>query len=244
MRRDAWKWAWVLLVLMTDAAAAHAPYLDQLGLKVWVAPDGRRFQLGMLFGDGIFGPDPGRAVVLDDHAKIVAVGPPADDGYTVCYTEQNCFVLLSRFPFSRAVPDPTSFRAPRSIEFYPEFEKETYGFSHYWLGPRDYFTALTVPLRRDAVSASVATLALTLLAFSFASASRWADRFGAKQPQRSWKRLLVLLCFLSAGFALLVFALSMLMLLNGFYLAYAVLSPLLLYKLTAAANRWRRKIAA
>lgn len=240
VRASAWTLLWLLLLTLASGAGAHSPYLDQEGLRTWIGPDGRRYQLGMLLGDGIFGPDPGRPVVLDDGAKIVAVGPRADDGYSVCYTERNCFIILSQLPFSKAVPEPTAFRAARIIDFYPEHEKETYGFSHRWLEPQDYWTALTVPLRRAPQTALMATLVITLLIFGLA----FAFRLVARAPNRSWKRVIVQLFFLAFVSLVLLHVLLLIAVLNGFYLAYVSLSSLLLFLLISAVLTRQNTIAS
>lgn len=219
--------AWALLVLMTSAANAHSPFLDVEGLRTWLGPDGRRYQVGMLYGDGILGPDPGRAVILDDHAKIVAVGPRSDDGYAVCYSEHDCIVILSRFPLSKAVPDTATFQTPRDLDFYPEFEKETYGFGHQWLSPMDYAVALTVPIRRDVLGATAMVVLLVTLTFVLIRLARWFE----KQPQRSWRRSVFLVFLFPMVAALMFYSLFLLMFLNGFYLLYAAMSSVLAYKM-------------
>ncbi len=219
-------WWIVVLVLYLGAsvtAYAHSPYLDQQGLRTWIGEDGRRYQIGMLYGDGIFGPDPGRAVVLNDHAQIVAVGPRSDDGYVYCYSESSCLVILSQFPFTKAVPTSTEFRSGRTSDFYPEFEKETYGFEHRWLNPVEYFVALTVPFRRDAGLAYMVAAGSVLITFVLLHFTRLIERFAKKARHKSLASALVLLLRLAFAFFMLLWLLSLAVASsNGFYWVHPI----------------------
>lgn len=132
-----------ILLWHAGAASAHRPYLRDL--VPWVGPDGTPYQIGMLFGDGIVASDPGRPVVLDSSQKVIALGPLTHDGFAACVAPSECRLLTTHL---KAVPAPESFRAGRPADFYPEHEREEYGFKlhpHDWA---DTWIAWTVPFRR------------------------------------------------------------------------------------------------
>ena len=123
-------WWLVVLVLYLSAnvtARAHSPYLDQKGLRTLLSEDGRRYQVGTLYGDGILFPDPGRPVLLNDQGLVVALGPRAGDGIVRCANKAACAILLDNG--EKIVPDPKSFGPPRIPNFYPEHETVEYGFA-------------------------------------------------------------------------------------------------------------------
>lgn len=115
-------------ILVVPAAMAHSPYLE--GRAVWSAPDGTNFEIAFIYGDSIIGfaSDPGRPVVLDAAGKVVALGPRIKNGLVHCSEPDHCAILLSSFLPTKVVPNQKSFRPGRDPDFYPEFEKEEYGF--------------------------------------------------------------------------------------------------------------------
>ena len=186
---------WWIVVLMLNLCAsvtayAHSPYLDQQGLRTWIGEDGRRYQIGMIYGDGIFGPDPGRAVVLKDQAQIVADGPRSNDGYVRCPSERVCYVILSQLPYSKAVPDFAAFRPGRVPDMYPEYEGEVYGFEHRWLSPTDYFVALSVPLSRGGENGVLLAAAAIVVTAFYWFAAQVAGRVEKRWAHKRWVVLL------------------------------------------------------
>lgn len=167
--------SWVLgLVVLAGAAFAHSPYVSRT--TNWIAPDGARFTIAVLYGDGIVASDPGRPVVLDGAGQVVALGPLVHDAFVHCRTEGDCIVLLDPIgggltaPQSEAIaPDPSAFRPGRSADFYPEHEKVAFGFKPVPIAAADRWVFWTVPFRRAPKLAS----AFGLLFAGFGFLSGW-----------------------------------------------------------------------
>lgn len=123
----------------------------------WRAPDGKTYRVGIYFMDGLFGPDPARPVVVDDQNRFVAIGPLVRDGVVSCTGPDSCTILLAGSTLMKVAPDPVRFQHasqqhPETME--REFEApQNFGFERRWLSPLDYFTALTIGIRRAPLTA-------------------------------------------------------------------------------------------
>jgi hypothetical protein len=163
------------LVVFAGAAFAHSPYL--LWKTDWVAPDGNRYSIAVHFGDGIIASDPGRPVVLDSAGQVVAMGPLIKDAFVRCRSQSDCIVLLDPRPGwderaaegEAVAPEPSTFRSPRSPDFYPESEKVWYGFKAVPVTAGDRWVLWTAPFHRAPTLATA--FGLLFAFFGFASGS-------------------------------------------------------------------------
>jgi hypothetical protein len=179
--------SWFCLVLLAGFALAHSPHL---GSKTdWTAPDGKRYSVAMLWGDGIIGADPGSPVVLDETGQVVALGPVVKDGFVHCRAPSDCVVILDRNYFEKdprppaaVVPDPSTFQPGRSPDFYPEEEKVFYGFKPASLILADQWVAWTVLYRRAPLFAVLWTLLWMWLGLKSGGILAAARRVGQHFP--------------------------------------------------------------
>lgn len=132
----------IALLMLARTASAHSPYLTDL--TAWIAPDGTKLRIGFINGDSIIGiaPDPARPVVLDETGKVVAVGPRTREGIIRCQSASSCAILQSGILPIKVRPDPSTFRAGRAPDFYPEHEDEVYGFAWSLATPLDYIAII------------------------------------------------------------------------------------------------------
>lgn len=158
------------LVGGAGAACAHSPYLRDLA--PWTMPDGQSFEIGMLYGDGLFWRDPGRPVVLNSRQEVVALGPLVFDGYVTCSDKSHCAILVDRPLLAKWVPDPAGFKPPRPSDFYPESQQVEYGFQSVPSSMRDNVVGWTIPYRRNPLIAAAGTLVFFGLGFALVAALR------------------------------------------------------------------------
>lgn len=163
--------------LAVGSAYAHAPYLAEL--QPWVAPDGRSYNVGMLYGDGIFAPDPGRPVVVIDD-QVVAIGPLSTDGIVRC-GGKNCQVILNYW--EKVIPEPAQFRDGIAWRvgpgdrggIAPQYHKTEYGFRSEKVSTADYATIAAALLGRRPQGA-LFLVALVAILGSLAAIWAWLAR--------------------------------------------------------------------
>jgi hypothetical protein len=87
--------ACVVASLLASPAAAHRPFFTQVGTIQ--LPNGERGEVRLLHGDGIFGPDPVRAIVIDERGRLRARSERSLFMGLSCPSEARCTI----FDFAR-----------------------------------------------------------------------------------------------------------------------------------------------
>ncbi|MGO4525234.1 hypothetical protein AB4097_10275 [Microvirga sp. 2MCAF35] len=88
-------------------AFAHRPYFTQV--EKILLPNGEMGEARLLNGDGIFGPDPVRVIILDAQGRLLARSHKTHSMALACGKEKQCLI----FDFSAGKildPTPSSFR--------------------------------------------------------------------------------------------------------------------------------------
>jgi hypothetical protein len=185
--------SWLCAVVFAGLALAHSPHLSPKA--DWTAPDGKRYGVAMLWGDGIIAADPGRPVVLDESGQVVALGPLVTDAFIHCRTRSDCIVILDQHYSGKdaavaVAPDPLTFQPGRLPDFYPEYEKASYGFKPATLTLADQWVTWTVLFRRAPIFAVPWTLLWVWLGFKCGGILTAARHVGRHVPSFPPFRLL------------------------------------------------------
>lgn len=112
----------VFLVLVgIESAWAHRPYFTQV--ERVVLPNGQPGELRLLHGDGIFGPDPIRVLVLDADSRLIARSYESTFFHLVCGPTPECKI----FDFHNDTImelDPQTFRVGGIVQSVGDPERE------------------------------------------------------------------------------------------------------------------------
>lgn len=193
----------MLVLIMAQPVAAHSP---RVGTGQPLGDTG--LQLALWYGDGIVGPDPIRAVVLDDQGRLHAVSPWSNLLRIECDGAGACLVR-DRLARQTYIPDPLAFTQGttliegQAVLHYPEFAEAEFGFTTVPTGWGTYLLTELRALIRHPLLLLAAALWWAMIWLIFAGGWRFA-----RQPDESrWLRwLIAVLAAIGGGVLLLVSA--------------------------------------
>ena len=131
----------ILLILLATPAYAHSPYLqDDSG---WISYNGQEYKLSRWYGDGIFGADPVRSVIVDKEKRIFAVTSIGMQASGFCFSFNYCWAFI--FEGMSPIPAIWKFDARQLIA--PENSSRPHdNYPNDYSGPITGFTRSYNPL--------------------------------------------------------------------------------------------------
>lgn len=186
--------ALLMLGFVTGESGAREGLVDK---QTWVGPDGQAYTVAMLYEDGLFGPKPGRPVVLDAEGRFVAFGPLTYDAIVRCAGQRDCHVLLIDGTLIRAIPSPAGFRppsGPRNSIIADNFAE--HGFSRAAARPVDYWRMLVAPLFNATLTALLSLAFFSALGVLCGGATGLRSHIAARFPPYSFVRIALTLVWL------------------------------------------------